>query len=109
MRLMVNGNGSIPTSFFLCLFSDTGTNGTFYILRRAQQDLYLLCEVERVRFPSVLEEIVPFLAELDRVMTIMTSFAQAARQEGHGYDRHPQTLTYRQLRRMIDPSTWRRQ
>lgn len=107
MRSMTNENGSILT-IHLILFSDIGNHGTFYVLHRAQEHLYLMCEIEHVQLPVVLGEIPLFLAQLDKVMNIVAGFAQAARREHHTYDHHPFTLTDHKLLAIIDPKTSRK-
>lgn len=100
-------NGNIVT-IYLILFFIIGIHGTFYILSRAQEYLYLMCEIEHIQLPIVLAEIPLFLAQLDKVMNIVASFAQVARQEHHNYDRHPLTLTDHKLFAIIDPKTSRK-
>lgn len=75
--------GSIPT-IYLILSSDLGTYGTFNILRRAKQDLCLMCEVEHVRLQQGQAEIlitrqgeswmVPFCPSICIQITVSTSY-----------------------------------
>ncbi|CEG63709.1 hypothetical protein RMATCC62417_00814 [Rhizopus microsporus] len=85
-----------------------GNHGTFYVLRRAQEYLYLMCEIEHVQLPVVLGGIPLFLAQLGKVMNIVAGFAQTAHREHHTYDHHPFTLADHKLLAIIDSKTSRK-
>ncbi|KAG1440448.1 hypothetical protein G6F56_011923 [Rhizopus delemar] len=89
-------------------FLVVGNHGTFYIIHRAQELLYLMCEIEHVQLPMFLAEIPLFFAQMDKVMKVITGFAQAARQENHDYDNHPLTLTDHTVLEIIHPNTSRK-
>ncbi|ORX52444.1 hypothetical protein DM01DRAFT_1323629 [Hesseltinella vesiculosa] len=57
-------------------FLAVGNHGTFYILQRAQEHLYLMCEIEHVQLPMVLAEIPIFFKINEEVQKI------------HGYRRY---------------------
>ncbi|RCI02738.1 hypothetical protein CU098_011620, partial [Rhizopus stolonifer] len=79
-----------------------GNHTTFYLLRRAQYHLYTMSEVEHVQLSLVLDEILIFIAQLNKVSNIITSFDYVLNCDSHDYDDHPPTLRRHLLLEAID-------
>ncbi|KAI9030747.1 hypothetical protein CLU79DRAFT_694833, partial [Phycomyces nitens] len=87
----------------LILFFYIGDHSTFYILSRTQEHLYLICGIEHIQLPIALEQSPLLLPQLNKVMKIIASFAQAARRENHNHAHHPPTLPEHTLVAITDP------
>lgn len=83
-------------------FLNVGNHTTFYLLRRAQYHLYTMSEVEHVQLSLVLDEILIFIAQLNKVSNIITSFDYVLNCDSHDYDDHPPTLRRHLLLEAID-------
>lgn len=83
-------------------FIVVGNHTTFYLLRRAQYHLYTMSEVEHVQLSLVLDEILIFIAQLNKVSNIITSFDYVLNCDSHDYDDHPPTLRRHLLLEAID-------
>lgn len=67
-----------------------------------------VCEIEHIQLPMFLAEIRLFLAQLDKTMNIVASFAQVSRQERHNDNHYPNNLTDHNPLTNIDPKKSRK-